>query len=286
MPIDPVRVEAASLPDTTHRWGADDIILYHLGVGAGVPPTDPGELEYTYEANLKVLPSFATIPMFRSMMSVLNIDGLDINPAMILHGEQRIELHRPIPLEASVTNRARVAGLYDRGKGAVVELEIVSSDPSGVPLFTNAVSIFVRGEGGFGGAPGPEPTDAAPTREPDHVVESVTLPQQALLYRLSGDKNPLHADPAFAALGGFDRPILHGLCSYGIVCKAVVDGVLGGDVNALSSFTARFTGVVYPGETILTRLWHEEDRWVIEARTAERDTPVISNASIRVITSS
>jgi acyl dehydratase len=280
MPIDPARVAGASLPDTTHRWGADDVILYHLGVGAGVPPTDPGELEYTYETNLKVLPSFATIPMFGSMMNVLNIDGLDINPAMILHGEQRIELHRPIPVEASVTNRAHVAGVYDKGKGALVVLEIVSSDQSGVPLFTNTVSIFVRGEGGFGGRPGPEPTDGAPAREPDHVVESPTLPQQALLYRLSGDKNPLHADPAFAAFGGFDRPILHGLCSYGIVCKAVVDGVLGGDVKPVSSYSARFTGVVFPGETIVTRLWDEGDRWVIEAKTAERDTPVISNASM------
>ena len=279
MPIDPDRVRAATIADTTHSWDADDVILYHLGIGAGVPPTDPAELAYTYEAGLKVLPTFATIPMFGSMMNILNLDGLDINPAMILHGEQTVDIHASIPTAASVTNRARVVDLYDKGKGAIVVLEIVSADSTGHDLFTNTASIFVRGEGGFGGPQGPEATNEPPERDPDHMFESSTIPQQALLYRLSGDKNPLHADPAFAAFGGFDRPILHGLCSYGIVCKAVVDGVLDGDVTAVSRFGARFTGVVFPGETIVTRVW-EEDGLIIEARTAERDSAVISNAAI------
>ncbi len=279
MPIDPDRVMAATIADTAHSWDADDVILYHLGIGAGVPPTDPAELAYTYEAGLKVLPTFATIPMFGSMMNILNLDGLDINPAMILHGEQTVDIHSSIPTDASVTNRARVVDVYDKGKGAIVVLEIVSADSTGHDLFTNTVSIFVRGEAGFGGPQGPEPTNEPPERDPDHVFESSTIPQQALLYRLSGDKNPLHADPAFAAFGGFDRPILHGLCSYGIVCKAVVDGVLDGDVTAVSRFAARFAGVVFPGETIVTRVW-EGDRLIIEARTAERDSVVISNAAI------
>lgn len=280
MPIDPDRVRAATLADTTHSWDADDVILYHLGIGAGVPPTDPTELAYTYEPGLKVLPTFATIPMFGAMMNILNLDGLEINPAMILHGEQTVDVHAPIPTDASVTNRARVVGVYDKGKGAIVVVEIVSADSTGRDLFTNTVSIFVRGEGGFGGPQGPEATNTAPQRDPDHVFESATIPQQALLYRLSGDKNPLHADPAFAAFGGFDRPILHGLCSYGIVCKAVVDGVLDGDVTAVSRFGARFTGVVFPGETIVTRVWEESGRFIVEARTAERDSLVISNAAI------
>jgi acyl dehydratase len=280
MPIDPDRVRNATIPDTAYDWDDDDVILYHLGVGAGDPPTDPGELEYTYEGSLKVLPTFATIPMFPSMMNVLSIDGLDINPAMILHGEQAIELHGAIPTAARVTNRARVADLYDKGKGALVVIEIVSVDDEETPLFTNRASIFVRGEGGFGGPSGPEPGNPPPSREPDHVIDSVTLPQQALLYRLSGDKNPLHADPAFAALGGFDRPILHGLCSYGVVCKAVVDDVFGGNTAAISAFSARFSGVVYPGETIVTRVWREPDRWIVDASTAERGSVVISNASI------
>jgi acyl dehydratase len=286
MPLDVERVLAADIPDTTHQWDVDDVILYHLGVGAGVPPIDARELEYAYEANLKVLPSFATIPMFSSMMSILDIDGLDINPAMILHGEQVIEVSSPIPTAAAVINRARVSHVYDKGKGAVVALEIVSTDASGTVMFTTTPSIFIRGEGGFGGDPGPEPADGPPDREPDLVVSSPTLPQQALLYRLSGDKNPLHADPGFAAFGGFERPILHGLCSYGIVCKAAVDSILGGDVAALRTFRARFTGVVYPGETIVTRFWEADGRWILRADTAERDTPVVSHSSIEVTSTS
>lgn len=282
MPIDPDRVLAADLPETSHTWSEDAVILYHLGVGAGDPPTDGGELEYTYEANLKVLPSFATIPMFPAMMNVLDIDGLDINPAMILHGAQMFEIHRPIPTAATVTNRPRVADVYDTGKGAVVVMEVVSVDASDAPIFTNTASIYIRGEGGFGGVSSPDPGNAPPDRQPDHVVVSPTMRQQALLYRLSGDKNPLHADPAFAAFGGFDRPILHGLCSYGVVCKAAVDSALGGDVTAVSRFAARFAGVVFPGETIVTRLWKTGEGFVIEASTEERGTPVISNAFVGV----
>lgn len=282
MPLDVERLLAADIPDTTHHWDADDVILYHLGVGAGVPPTDPSELEYVYEADLKVLPSFATIPMFSSMMNILNLDGLDINPAMILHGEHVVEVSGPIPTTASVTNRAKVSHVYDKGKGAIVELEIVSTDASGTVEFTNTASLYIRGEGGFGGDPGPERGDSPPDREADHIVVSATLPQQALLYRLSGDKNPLHADPGFAAFGGFERPILHGLCSYGIVCKAAVDSIFGGDVDAVGTFRARFTGVVYPGETVITRFWKADDRWIVRADTADRDSLVISHASIEV----
>jgi acyl dehydratase len=282
MPIDPDRVLAATLPDTFHSWDTDDVILYHLGVGAGVPPTDPLELAYTYEPQLKVLPSFATIPMFPAMMKILDLDGLDINPAMILHGEQHIDVAGPIPTAAEVTNHSRVAAIYDKGKAAVVVLEIDTVDQSGDRLFTNQVSVFIRGEGGFGGSPGPEPASSPPDRPADVVVESPTLPQQALLYRLSGDKNPLHADPAFAAFGGFDRPILHGLCSYGIVCKAVVDEVLDGDVTLVARFGARFTGVAFPGETIVTRLWNEGSRILVEASTVDRQSLVISHASVDV----
>lgn len=282
MPIDPERVVGAELPETEHAWSADDVILYHLGLGAGNPPTDPGELEYAYEGALKVLPSFATIPSFSSMMGVLGLDGLDINPAMILHGEQSIRLQGKIPTEAKVVNRGRVTHLYDKGKGAVAVVEIATSTAQGTELFTNTASIYVRGEGGFGGEPGPEPGHLRPERTPDAEFSSPTLPQQALLYRLSGDKNPLHADPAFAAFGGFDRPILHGLCTYGIVCKGVVDQLLDGDVAAVSGVDARFTGVVFPGETVVTRAWREPDRIIAEASTAERGKAVLSNAAVHL----
>lgn len=282
MPIDPERVVGAELPETEHAWGSDDVILYHLGLGAGNPPTEPGELEYAYEGALKVLPTFATIPVFPSMMGVLALDGLDVNPAMILHGEQSIRLQGTIPTEARVVNRGRVSHLYDKGKGAVVVVEITTSTADGTELFTNAASLYVRGEGGFGGESGPEPSNVPPSRDHDAEISSPTLPQQALLYRLSGDKNPLHADPAFAAFGGFDRPILHGLCTYGVVCKAVVDQLLDGDVTAVRGVDARFTGVVFPGETVVTRAWREPNRIVVEARTAEREQVVLSNAAIHL----
>src|SRR5512134_282186 len=140
--------------------------------------------------------------------------------------------------------------------------------------------MFLRGEGGFGGERGPDIGNEPPDRKPDLVVESPTLPQQALLYRLCGDKNPLHADPEFAKIGGFDRPILHGLCSFGIVCKAVVDRALGGDVAKVAGYQARFAGVVFPGETLVTSLWREGDRFIVAAKTKERDTPVIANAAV------
>ena len=143
-------------------------------------------------------------------------------------------------------------------------------------------SLFIRGEGGWGGDPGPKASNHAPSRSPDHIVRSPTLPQQALLYRLSGDKNPLHADPAFAALGGFDSPILHGLCTYGMVCKAAVDTVLDGNPGRARRYQARFAGVVFPGETVVTRMWEERDKVLLEAVVEERDAKVLSNAALWV----
>ncbi len=281
MPIDLERVLGASLPETVATWDPDRVILYHLGVGAGVPATDPGELAYTYEAGLHVLPSFATIPSFASMMGIAAVPGFDVDLALLLHGEQDVVLHRPIPVSASVVNRGRVVAIYDKGTAAVGVVEIESSDAaSGEVFFTNRSSLFLRGEGGFGGDPGPSAGVDLPFRPPDHVVESPTLPAQALLYRLSGDRNPLHADPAFAALAGFDRPILHGLCSFGIVCKAAVDVGLGGRVESVRRYAGRFAGVVFPGEAIVTSIWDEGDRLLLAAVTRERETPVLRQAFI------
>ncbi len=227
MPIDPSKALGAELGEGQYTYTKDDVILYHLGVGAGVPATDPGELEYTYEKNLKVLPSFGVIPVFGAMGGMAGVEGLSFNFAMLLHGEQEIILHKPIPPEATITNRGKVAELWDKGKACLCVLEVDSTDANGEKLFTNRFSLFLRGEGGFGGEPGPKAGNEKPDRAPDGVIESPTLPQQALIYRLSGDKNPLHADPEFAKMAGFETPIIHGLCSYGVVCKAIVDNVLG-----------------------------------------------------------
>jgi len=281
MPIDPNQARNATFEKTHASWDQDDVILYHLGIGAGVgKPTDPKELEYTYERNLKVLPSFAVVPVFSALGHLGAIPGVSINFALVLHGEQDVEIHRPIPTAAKIETTGRVAGLYDKGKAALIVLEVASRLENGEPLFTNRFSIFARGEGGFGGESGPKPGNEAPSRAPDAVVESPTVSHQALLYRLSGDKNPLHADPDFAKMGGFDVPILHGLCSFGVVCKAVVDRLLEGAVDRVARYQARFAGVVFPGETIVTSMWRENGKIVLAAKTKERDTPVIGNAAI------
>ncbi len=287
MPIDPEKAIGQSLGSAEAAYEKDDVILYHLGLGAGAAATDPRELEYTYEKNLKVLPSYAVVagsrrPLGGTRRGFNEIPGLSFNLAMLLHGEQDVEIHRPLPTQARITSESRIANIYDKGKAALVIMEGETRDDSGEPLFTTRMSLFVRGEGGFGGDSGPKAGNQRPERKPDGVVESKTLPQQALLYRLNGDKNPLHADPEFAKLGGFDKPIIHGLCSYGIVCKAVVDDALDGDTTRVARYQARFAGVAFPGETYRTSWWREGDTILVEAHAVERDAIVISNAAISV----
>ena len=283
MPIDVEAALGSSLPSRQFAWDEDRVILYHLGLGAGAPPTDPLELSYTYEGNLSVLPSFGTVAAYSAMAAASMARGVDINWALVLHGEQDLEIRRPIPRSGEVTSQPRVAHIYDKGRAALMVVEVTSTDQqTGEVLFINRSSLFIRGEGGWGGNPGPKASNQAPSREPDHIIRSPTLPQQALLYRLSGDKNPLHADPAFAALGGFDRPILHGLCTYGVVCKAAVDTVLGGDAARARRYRARFAGVVFPGETVTTRMWEEGDKVLLEAVVEDRDATVLSNAALWV----
>lgn len=284
MPIDLDKAVGAELAGTIFSWTDDDIILYNLAVGAGVPPDDPGQLKYTYEGDLVAVPAYGTIPPFAIMMGVGGVDGLDINLAQILHGDQSLTIHGPIPTSGSLTQVGRIVDVFDKGRGALLVLDVLSTLMStGELLFTNRSGIYVRGEGDFGGDKGPAATSAAPNRDPDHVIETPTLPQQALVYRMaSGDKNPLHADPDFAAFAGFERPILHGLCTYGIVCRAVVDSVLAGKPETVRSYSARFTGHVFPGETLVTSIWHEDDRYLLETTVAERDTKVLANAAIVV----
>jgi acyl dehydratase len=282
MPIDPSKALGAELGSGSYVWDRDQVILYHLGLGGGVPATDPGELEYCYEKNLKVLPAYGVIPVFGALVGLGAVPGMEFNFAMLLHGEQDLEIHQPIPPEAKVTSSGCVKEIWDKGKAALVVLEVVTKDESGAPLFTNRFSLFLRGEGGFGGEPGPKAGNKAPDREPDGVIEVPSMPQQALIYRLSGDKNPLHADPEFAKMGGFDTPITHGLCSYGVVCKAIVDNVLGGDTTKVARWQARFAGVAYPGETYVISYWKEGDQILVAAASKERGAPIISNAAITV----
>jgi len=281
MPVDPSQAVGALVGDTTASWDEDRVILYHLAVGAGRDPVGPGELEYCYESRLKVLPSFGVIPAQGVLGGIFGVPGLSFNPMLLLHGEQEIEVLAPrLPTAAKVRSRGKVAAIYDKGKAALAVLEVDTSSASGEVMLRNRFSLFLRGEGGFGGDPGPKTVEAAPEGPADLVVESPTLPQQALLYRLLGDKNPLHADPDFAAGAGFERPILHGLCSYGIACKAVVDGMLAGDTTAVAGYRARFAGAVVPGDTIVTSMWRRGDRVYLTAADKERGTPVLASAVV------
>lgn len=284
MPIDIARAVGARLEETRFSWSEEDIIIYNLGLGAGDPPTDPAELKYAYEAELVAVPTYGTIPPFSMMMSLGTVGGLEVDLARILHGDQKLTVHRPIPVAGTVAQTGSVVDIFDKGRGALVVLEVVSVlEKTGEPLFTNRSGIYVRGEGGFGGESGPPAGNLAPDREPDHLVVSKTLPQQALLYRMaSGDKNPLHADPGFAAYAGFDRPILHGLCTYGVVLKGVVESALGGRPEDVASWEARFTGHVFPGETLITKIWEEDGSLLVEAETAERAKTVLGNARVTV----
>jgi len=278
MPVDPGRALGAAIPETTVAWDEDRVILYQLGVGAGTPATDPAELSYVYEATLKVLPSFATIPAMSTILAIGQVDGISFNPVLVVHGDQEVVVDRPLPVAASVSQTGRIAEIWDKGSGALVVAEVDGVDADGTHLYTTRSGVFLRGEGGFGGERGPRAGDVAPGREPDIVVESPTLDQQALLYRLNGDRNPLHADPEFAAMAGFERPILHGLCTYGIVCKAAVDAAFDADVSRVSRFGGRFSKPVLPGQTITTAMWRLEDRVVLRATV--NGATVLTNASI------
>lgn len=272
MPID-LSYIGKKLDPVTYTYGERDVMLYALGVGCGRE-----ELPFTYEKDLKVLPTFAVIASFPAMM---NLGGaLRVNPVMVLHGEQAIALKAPIPTRGTLTTTPTVTAVYDKGKGAVVVVETDTLNEKGTLLFHNTAAIFIRGEGGFGGERGPSGArNVPPDRKPDKTVAYTTLPQQALIYRLSGDLNPLHADPDFAKLGGFDVPILHGLCSYGLAGRAVLSAFGGNDPARMRGFEVRFAGVVFPGETLTTDMWDVGGgRIVLTART-ERGEALSSAAA-------
>ncbi|MGV9254012.1 MaoC/PaaZ C-terminal domain-containing protein [Streptomyces sp. NPDC003697] len=258
MPIDPAQALAAAPRTGRITWDRKDVQLYHLGIGAGVPATAPGELRYTLEDRLHVLPSFATVAGGGppGVISGLSLPGVDVDLARVLHGGQSLTLHRPIPVRGTATTTDRITAVHDKGTAALLVLRTEAADADG-PLWTAEADIFVRGEGGWGGDRGPSVRPEPPTGAPDTVTERPTRDDQALLYRLCGDANPLHADPVFARRAGFERPILHGLCTYGLTLKAVVDTRLDGDVTRVRSWAARFAGVVYPGETLRLRMWRQ-----------------------------
>jgi acyl dehydratase len=256
-------------------WDSTDALLYAVGVGAGLG--DPlQELEFTTEncegIEQKVLPTFAVlVAQTRTSRSLGDFDR-----AMLVHAEQYFELHRPLPVAGTVRTTSTVTGIYDKGSGALVVTESVAIDTeTGEPLVTSRSGAFIRGEGGFGGPRGTEPPWELPDRLPDHQVVRETRPEQALLYRLSGDRNPLHADPKFASRGGFARPILHGLCTYGVTGRALLSVLCDGDPARFRSMSGRFSRPVLPGEPLTVSVWLAGEDETALFRTTRADGAVV-----------
>lgn len=290
MPIDRDVALAAEPTVRELRWSDQDVLLYHLSLGAGV-----ADLRWVYERDLRVLPTFALVAGTRSAgggsAQPMRLSGIDVDLRRILHGGQAVTLHAPIPAAGRALATSRVADVLDKGKAAVIVTETAVADLAGTPLWTATSQIWARGEGGFDGgrpavpsSPPPRPPSsppAVPEREPDLVLESPTSDRAAALYRLNGDRNPLHIDPDFAQAAGFERPILHGLASFGIVCKAVVDALLDGDPTRVRDYSARFAGIMLPGETLRTRIWQDGERVLLQASCADRnDAPVLTHATL------
>jgi acyl dehydratase len=278
MPINPDAVATRSQPER-RRWSSKDSLIYALGVGAGAQ--DPlAELEFTTENSQDVtqraLPTMPVVLGAGVAGAYASIGSF--NPAMLVHGEQSVALARELPVEGELEAVTEVVGVFDKGSGALVVTETTASlVDDGQPLFTTRSGAFIRGEGGFGGDRGPSSTFATPERAPDHEVAYPTRTDQALLYRLSGDRNPLHSDPKFAAMAGFDRPILHGLCTYGFTGRGLLHALCGGDPALFRSMTGRFSSPVFPGETLTVRIWVEgEGRALFQ--TAGGDGRVVLDA--------
>ena len=249
MAIDPSAVGATGGP-VERSWTSKDCLLYALGVGAGLT-----ELAFATEKEQKVLPTMPVVLGARGAVPMQKIGSF--NPAMLVHGEQAVELARPLPAEGTLKSTGKIAAIYDKGKGAVVVSETEAVDAqSGEPLFKTRSSVYIRGAGGFGGDRGPSgPVNEPPQRKPDHEVTYKTLPEQALIYRLSGDRNPLHSDPEFAKRAGFPRPILHGLCTYGFTGRALLHTLCGSDPARFKSMEGRFSKPVFPGDALTVVMW-------------------------------
>jgi acyl dehydratase len=262
-------------------WDSKDALLYAVGVGAGLG--DPlAELEFTTENSegieQQVLPTYAVLIAQGRTSGSLG----DFDRAMLVHAEQAVELHRPLPVEGTVRTTSTVTGIYDKGSGALVVTENVAVDAAtGEPLATTRSSAFIRGEGGFGGERGSDAAWDRPDRAPDHQVTYQTRPEQALVYRLSGDRNPLHVDPKFAARGGFDRPILHGLCTYGVTGRALLHVLCDSDPARFGSMSGRFSRPVWPGEALTISVWQNGDTALFQT-TKDDGTVVIDRGRMQV----
>jgi acyl dehydratase len=259
-------------------WTSKDSILYALGVGCGV-----NDLQFTTENSkgieLQTLPS---MPVVLARTPILKMVG-DIDWTKLVHAAQRVSVHRPLRPEGLANNVATVTGIYDKGKAAIVVTETVGRDAqTDEKLWTSTMQLYIRGAGGWGGDKGPSLRSELPQRQPDLSVTAPTREDQALLYRLSGDRNPLHSDPAFAQAAGFDRPILHGLCTFGVSTRVIVEAVACGDGVRVQSVAGSFASPVFPGDPLTVDIWRmDEDH--LAFRTRVNDTDVITGGSCELV---
>ena len=259
-----------------------DSIIYGLGIGLGKDPMDATELKYVYENGLIAFPSMATNFQYKSPLLL----KAKLNMIMIVHGEQGVTLHQPMPASADVISDTKVVNCYDRGasKGAIIEVETnVRLKKDNSPLCTLTSKTFARGDGGFGGEDVPASIPVELNDTPDIIHEVTTTEDQALIFRLSGDSNPLHSDPNFAKMAGYPKPILHGLCSYGVACRSIVETLCEKDSKKLKKFNVRFSSPVFPGETIVTEMWKKNDEIHFQSKVKERDKVVLKNGVCEIL---
>jgi acyl dehydratase len=275
---------ALKIPAVEHSYGPKDCMLYALGLGLGQDPMNENELAFVYEKNLKVLPTFALVLGYSPYW--LRNPESGVNWTKVVHGEQGLKLHKPVAPSGAVVGQTRIVEVIDKGegKGALVLSERkVTDKASGEAIATLTQTTFCRGDGGFGGPPREAPAPhMLPERSPDMVCDLPTRPEMALIYRLSGDVNPLHAEPEFAKAAGFPRPILHGLASFGVAGHALLKSVCGYDPARLTAIAGRFSAPVYPGETIRTEIWRDGNVVSFRARALERDAIVVNNGRAEV----
>lgn len=279
MAIDYQALKNRVFREIEHTYTQRDTILYALGVGLGQDPLDTKALHFVYEERLKALPTMAAVLAYPGFWIKEPDTGVDWT--QVLHADQEIVIHRPLPPAGTVKARTRVTEIIDKGpgKGAFIYSgRTVVNAATDEPICTLSQNTMARGHGGFGGSTAePPPPHPLPDREPDLICDLLTLPQAALIYRLSGDYNPLHADPAVARQGGFERPILHGMCTFGVAGHAVLRMCCDYDVSRFHSIRARFSAPVYPGETIRTEIWRETGGAGFRCKVVERDLVVINN---------
>jgi 3-hydroxyacyl-CoA dehydrogenase/3a,7a,12a-trihydroxy-5b-cholest-24-enoyl-CoA hydratase len=277
-------------PEVKNSFDERDLAIYALGVGAATDPLEDRQLQLVYEMHkdgFRALPTFAVIPALNALLELgkkgITAPGLSYGLDRVLHGEQYTELKRPLPRKAKLTHRTKIVDIFDKGKNALVISETKSYDEAGEELMVNRMTIVVRGAGGWGGDRGPSSESKGPERKPDKIVEERIPANQALLYRLSGDWNPLHADPAMATAFGFPRPILHGLCTFGYATRHVITAYSNADPRYFKSIQVRFAESVFPGETLVTQMWREsETRVAFVCKVKEREKVVISKATIEL----